>query len=76
MDDLRIVLDAANSSSVTLVCASGDAILGLAFAATYPARVDALAIIDGPACIPRADGYPEGARADVLDWAREWLARG
>lgn len=73
MDDLRIVLDAASSSSVALVCASGGAVLGLPFAATYPGRVRALVIIDGSACIPRRDDYPEGVRPDILEWARGWM---
>lgn len=73
MDDLRVVLDAASSTSVAVVCASGGACLGLPFAATYPERVRALVIIDGSACIPRAEGYPEGVRPDILDWARGWI---
>jgi class 3 adenylate cyclase len=74
MEDLRLVLDAASCSSVALVCASGGAFLGLPFAAAYPERVRALVIIDGSACIPRRDDYPEGVRPEVLDWARRWTA--
>jgi class 3 adenylate cyclase len=75
MDDLRIVLDAVGSQSAALVCASGGAVLGLPFAATYPERVAALVIIEGAARVTRADDYPPGAPPELirsfLDWVGE-----
>jgi class 3 adenylate cyclase len=73
MDDLRIVLEAVGSESAALVCATGGAILGLPFAATYPERVAALIIIDGAARYARADDYPPGAPPELIRWVKDWV---
>jgi pimeloyl-ACP methyl ester carboxylesterase len=82
MDDVRAVMDAAGSERAALVGISEAGALCLTFAATYPQRTTALALLG---CYPRrqwAEDYPWGAtpasrdrriRAIEAGWgSREW----
>ena len=57
MDDVRAVLDKVGSERTTLLCGPGSTYLALLFAATYPDRTQALAVVDGYARLTAADDY-------------------
>lgn len=67
MDDLRAVLDAAESRSAAIVAHSGGGLMSMLFAATYPERVSHLAILEGYARLLRGADYPIGAPRAWLD---------
>jgi class 3 adenylate cyclase len=71
MDDLRAVLDATGSERVALMSCLAGGYLAMLFAATYPERVTALALVDGfPRAAWAADypcGRPPEGVADLLD---------
>lgn len=58
MDDLTAVLDAVGSRQTALLSGVGASYLALLFAATYPERTSALALIDGYARLRGGDDYP------------------
>jgi class 3 adenylate cyclase len=62
------VLDAAESESVALLCASGGGPNAIHFTATYPERVSALLLCNTYAHYVRDDDYPWGVPAQSLDW--------
>jgi class 3 adenylate cyclase len=77
MDDVRVVMDAAESSHAILTAYEEGARLALLFAATYPERVDALLLIDPYVRLMRSNEHPwgrreEDLRARVLEVSRRW----
>jgi class 3 adenylate cyclase len=72
-EDLAAVMQAADSESAILVCASVGSFLGLPFAAMRPHRVAGLVLIDSTACVPQRDDYPQGAPQQVIDWIMGWF---
>ncbi len=68
IDDIRAVVDAVGSDRFALFGFSEGAAMSLMFAATYPERVNALALF-GPVAWPRADD-PQPWR----DWAEQRMA--
>jgi pimeloyl-ACP methyl ester carboxylesterase len=64
MDDLRAVLDDIGSEKAAIVTAMAGGFLACVFAATYPDRVRALALVDGFARLTRAADYPWGLTPD------------
>jgi pimeloyl-ACP methyl ester carboxylesterase len=80
MDDVRAVMDAAESSHAILVAFNEGARLALLFAATYPERVDALVLGDPYVRLMRSSehpwgGRPEDVRARVEGASRHWGER-
>jgi class 3 adenylate cyclase len=67
MDDLRAVLDAAGCERVALLGISEGGPMCQLFAATYPERVQALALYGTYARILRAPDYPIGHSPRALD---------
>lgn len=67
MDDVRVVLDAAESNAAAIIGTSGGGSMAMLFAATYPARTSALVLINSFARLARAPDYPWGAPQPVLD---------
>lgn len=57
MDDIRAVMDAVGSERAAFVAGVGACYLALLFAATYPRRATALALVDGYARVTGADDY-------------------
>jgi class 3 adenylate cyclase/pimeloyl-ACP methyl ester carboxylesterase len=80
MDDVRAVMDAAESGHAILVAFNEGARLALLFAATYPERVDALVLGDPYVRLMRSTehpwgGRPEDVRARVEGASRHWGER-
>ena len=71
-DDLVAVLDAAGSNEAVLIGCDGAGPVAIAATATYPSRVGALVLVNTFARMARADDYPAGVPAPVLD---SWLSR-
>jgi class 3 adenylate cyclase len=71
MDDVTAVLDAVGSSRTALLTGLGGSFLSMLFAATYPERTSALALVDAYA---RADYIPdpEQAARDVEEIRANW----
>ena len=67
MDDLRSVMDAAGSERAVLFGAQDGASIAMLFAATYPARTQALVTFATWARFMSAPDYPLGLRADWAD---------
>ncbi len=77
MDDVRAVMDAAESSHAIVTAYLEGARLALLFAATYPERVDALLLVDPYARLMRSNDHawgerPEDVRARVAEVSRQW----
>jgi class 3 adenylate cyclase/pimeloyl-ACP methyl ester carboxylesterase len=68
MDDIRAVMDAAGSKQAAIVAISESGPLAVAFAATYPERVRALALWGTYARVLRSDDYPEGLDPDAVKY--------
>jgi pimeloyl-ACP methyl ester carboxylesterase len=78
MDDVRAVMDAAESSHAILVAYLEGARLALFFSATYPQRADALVLIDPYVRLMRSNEHPwglrqEDVRARVEEVSRRWV---
>jgi class 3 adenylate cyclase len=71
-DDLVAVLDAVGSNEAVLIGSDGAGPVAIAATATYPSRVGALVLVNTFARMARADDYPAGVPAQVLDG---WLSR-
>ena len=67
MDDLRAVLDAVGSERAALVTNLGGSLMSLVFAATHPARLSSLVIVDGFARVLAAPDYPAGGTVEEKD---------
>ena len=61
VDDVRVVMDAAGSSRAALFGLVSGVPISLLFAATYPTRTAALALVDGFARWRWASDYPWGS---------------
>jgi class 3 adenylate cyclase len=67
MDDLRAVMDDSQTPSATLLGISEGGPQSMLFAATYPERVDALALFGSYARLAAAEDYTIGLPVPVLD---------
>jgi len=67
MDDVRAVLDAVGSDKAALLSGVGSSYLSLLFAATYPQRTSALALVDGYARLTATDDYLVGGITGITD---------
>jgi class 3 adenylate cyclase len=67
MDDIRAVMEAAGSQSAALLGYSEGGALASMFAATYPARTRALALVDTWPRTLVADDYPMGATEQEVE---------
>lgn len=76
MDDLRCVLDAANSDRAALVCFADGGPLGCLFAATHPARTLALVLCNTRPRIAWAPDYPWGMSQDEFERELEAIRQG
>ena len=75
MDDVRAVMDAAGSPRAALVGLDDVAVMGLLFAATYPERTSALALLSASACGMWAPDYPWGYTAEQARALKENIGR-
>jgi class 3 adenylate cyclase len=73
-DDIRVVLDAAQSERAAIVGSAEGAQMAMIFAAGHPERTSALVAINGAACYLRHDDYPIGLPRHLLDRAVEVIA--
>ena len=60
MDDIRAVMDDCRIDQAAVVAKGSGGAMGLLFAASYPARVASLVLINTYARLSRADDYPVG----------------
>ena len=67
MDDLRAVLDAVGSERAHVFGESEGGTMAMQFAATYPERVSSLILYGTTSRTVRADDYPHGVPAEVLE---------
>ena len=67
MDDVRAVMDAADSERAVLFGISEGGPMCITFAATYPERTSALALYGTFARLTTADDYPIGVRPEDLE---------
>ena len=67
MDDLTAVMDASATATATLLGVSEGGPQSILFAASYPERVDALALFGTYARLVVAEDYPIGLSHDALD---------
>ena len=65
-EDLRLVLDAVESTSAVVMAAVDAGPMAMVFAATYPDRTRALILSNSAARIRWAEDYPAGMPADQL----------
>ena len=75
--DARLVLDAIGSERAAVLAIEAGSVPAILFAATFPERTVALALVEGVATMERADDYPWGmppsAQLKYRDaMAREW----
>jgi pimeloyl-ACP methyl ester carboxylesterase len=73
MDDARAVLDAVGSERPALFGAGAGGTVTMLFAATYPERARALAVVNSTARGSRAPDYPFGIPSEMLDMQRQML---
>ena len=76
VDDIRVVLDAAESSRVALLGNLEGVQMALLFAGLYPARTRALVVLDGTACYLRREDYPIGIPEHVHQRSAEVIFGG
>ena len=70
MDDIRTVMDAAGSTSATVIGCGDAGPLAIVFAATSPERVDRLILWETAARTLAADDYPIGVPPEQIEnWA-------
>ena len=65
MDDVRVVMDAAGSERAALLGAGEGGPMTILFAATYPERTSALALVNTSASLAAHPDYPWGMPASV-----------
>jgi pimeloyl-ACP methyl ester carboxylesterase len=75
MDDLRTVMDDSGIDRAVLVANLASSFMAMVFAATYPARVRALVIVNPYPRFTRADDYPWGFDAGNFDLIMERIRR-
>jgi class 3 adenylate cyclase/pimeloyl-ACP methyl ester carboxylesterase len=73
MEDLRAVLDVAESPRTVVMAAVDAGPMAMLFAATYPERTAGLILGGSYARFARADDYPWGAPPEWIQAAPEWL---
>src|SRR5687767_7255373 len=66
IDDLRAVMDAANSRRAALITNIGGALMSLVCAAAFPDRISSQVIVDGFARFLEAPDYPVGAPPEAV----------
>ena len=76
MDDIRRVMDAAESSRAVVIGHSEQALPAMLFAATYPERVEALIVWSPFARYLRSDDYPCGVPPSTAERMAEGMASG
>jgi class 3 adenylate cyclase/alpha-beta hydrolase superfamily lysophospholipase len=67
MDDVRTVMDAADSEAAVILGANEGSMMAALFAATYPERTTALVLVNATARMAWAPDYPIGVAPDVQD---------
>jgi len=67
MDDVRVVMDAADSRKAVLLAHSGGGPMAMLFAATHPERTSGLVLLNTYARVTQAPDYPGGI---PLSWAQ------
>ena len=72
LDDLRVVMDEADSDRAALIGDTEGGPMAMLFAATFPERVAGLALINTFARMLRDDDYPIGVPEAVVPRMREW----
>jgi pimeloyl-ACP methyl ester carboxylesterase len=72
-DDVRAVLDAAESEQTVVFAENDGGATGLLFTAMHPERVGGLILADTTARRLRADDYPMGVAPETVDERMEWL---
>jgi pimeloyl-ACP methyl ester carboxylesterase len=75
MDDLRAVLDENAIERAVLVTNLASSFMAMVFAATYPARVRALVMVNAYPRFTRADDYPWGFDSGNFDMVMERTRR-
>ena len=71
MDDMRVVLDAAESSEAAIFGNMEGVPMALLFAGLHPERTRALVALDGTACYLRREDYPIGIPEHLIDRSAE-----
>ena len=74
MDDVRAVMDAANSASAALVGISEGGPMSILFAASYPERTRALVLVDSFARLAADEDYPWGMSEEMIDRLLRYVA--
>ena len=72
-DDIRVVLDAAQSSKAAIVGTMEGVQMAVLFAGLHPERTRALVALDGAACYLRRKDYPIGMPEYLVDASTELL---
>ena len=68
-DDIRVVLDAVQSSKAAIVGNMEGVQMAVLFAGLHPERTRALVVLDGAACYLRHEDYPIGMPEHLVDEA-------
>ena len=76
VDDIRVVLDAAESSRTAILGNLEGVQMALLFAGIHPERTRALVALDGTACYLRREDYPIGMPEYLVDATAERIFRG
>lgn len=69
VDDIRVVLDAAQCTQAAVVGTMEGAQMAMLFAGLHPERTRALVVLDGAACYLRRDDYRVGMPTHLIDAA-------
>jgi class 3 adenylate cyclase/pimeloyl-ACP methyl ester carboxylesterase len=72
MDDVRAVMDGAESKRAAILGSGGGGLMSMLFAATYPERTAALVLLNSFARLTRAPDYPWGT---APDYEREFVEK-
>ncbi len=67
MDDLNAVLDAVGSNTTAILGMETAGVVPILFAATFPGRVRALALVNACATLRRREDYPTGIPDKAMD---------
>ncbi|MGI9083903.1 MAG: adenylate/guanylate cyclase domain-containing protein [Aeromicrobium sp.] len=71
VDDIRVVLDAAQSTKAAIVGTMEGVQMAVLFAGLHPERTRALVALDGAACYLRCEDYPIGMPEHLVDASAE-----
>lgn len=74
IEDVRVVMDAAQVGQAAILGASEGALMAILFAAVYPERTSALVLINGTARLAAADDYPIGLPPEACAQMSELFA--